>query len=301
MISCDDILFFVDVVKAGSFNKAAVALNTTQATISRRIQSLEEATQQQLLIRNPRGFTLSQAGSELYAKFEEFGKLLHNDLSNILSSKRELKGTLNISIFSAFMHKVLLPHIHEFTYKHPLVKVIVRIINKSVDLIRDKFDLVISPMLPNSEIAKVKVIFKTKLKLYCSEDYTKAYGKPQTLEELKEHHLLKHFADAGTPVEYYLAKREDSTTEEQLIAFPGALYIRDTIFGNLVTQAGHYISLGIPEFINEEVLAGKMIEVLPEYSFSDLSLYLIRYGSSSNPAEREFIKFIENVIKGWQQ
>lgn len=301
MISCDDILFFVDVVKAGSFNKAAVALNTTQATISRRNQSLEEATQQQLLIRNPRGFTLSQAGSELYAKFEEFGKLLHNDLSNILSSKRELKGTLNISIFSAFMHKVLLPHIHEFTYKHPLVKVIVRIINKSVDLIRDKFDLVISPMLPNSEIAKVKVIFKTKLKLYCSEDYTKAYGKPQTLEELKEHHLLKHFADAGTPVEYYLAKREDSTTEEQLIAFPGALYIRDTIFGNLVTQAGHYISLGIPEFINEEVLAGKMIEVLPEYSFSDLSLYLIRYGSSSNPAEREFIKFIENVIKDWQQ
>ena len=59
MISCDDVLFFVDVVKAGSFNKAAVALNTTQATISRRIQSLEETTQQQLLIRNSRGFTLS--------------------------------------------------------------------------------------------------------------------------------------------------------------------------------------------------------------------------------------------------
>lgn len=301
MISCDDVLFFVDVVKAGSFNKAAVALNTTQATISRRIQSLEEATQQQLLIRNSRGFTLSQAGNELYAKFEGLRKILHNDLSNILSSKRELKGTLNIAIFSAFMHKVLLPHIHEFTYKHPQVKVIVRIINKSVDLIRDKFDLVISPMLPNSEIAKVKVIFKTKLKLYCSEDYIKTYGKPQTLEELKEHHLLKHFADAGTPVEYYMAKHEDLTTEEQLIAFPGALYIRDTIFGNLVTQAGHYISLGIPEFVNEEVLAGRMVEVLPEYSFSDLSLYLIRYGSSSNPAEREFIKFIETVIKGWQQ
>lgn len=301
MISCDDVLFFVDVVKSGSFNKASVALNTTQATISRRIQSLEEATQQQLLIRNPRGFTLSQAGNELYAKFEGFWKLLQNDLSNILSNKRELKGVLSIAIYSAFMYKVLLPHIHEFTFKHPQVKVIVRIINKSVDLIRDKFDLVISPELPNSEIAKVKVIFKTKLKLYCSKGYIETYGKPETLEELQEHHLLKHFADAGTPVEYYLAKHEDLTSEEQLINFPGALYIRDTLFANLVTQAGHYISLGVPEFVNEEVLVGRMVEVLPEYSFSDLSLYLIRYGAASNPAEREFIKFIENVIKSWQQ
>jgi len=301
MISCDDILFFTEVVKAGSFSKAATILNTTQATISRRIQSLEEDVQQQLLVRNPRGFTLSQAGEELYGRFKEWGNDLRNTLSEIISTKEELKGVLKVAIFSAFMHKVLLPHIHKFTYKHPQVKIIVRVINKSVDLLRDNFDLVISPMLPSSEVAKVKVVFKTQLKLYCSPDYIKTYGQPQTVEELSKHHLLKLFAETGTSVEYYLAKHENQPNLDQLIAFPGSLYIRDTIFSSFVTMAGHYISLGIPELLHEEVVAGKMVEILPEYSFSDLSLYLIRYGAVNNPAEREFVRFIEIIIKNWQQ
>jgi len=301
MISCDDILFFIEVVKAGSFNKAAVTLNMTQATISRRIQSLETGIQQQLLIRNSRGFILSTEGKELYNEFKDWGSDLWNDLSEVISSKQELKGTLKLAIFSTSILKILLPHIHKFTQKHPKVKIITRIINKPVDLIRDSSDLVISPMLPNSEVAKVKVIFRTQLKLYCSADYIATYGQPKSVEELSKHHLLKLFAEDGTPIEYYLAKHKDSPDKNQLVEFPGSLYFRDATFSDLVIKAGHYIILGIPELAREKISAGKIEEILPEYSFMDLNFYLIRYGTVNNPAEQEFIHFIETIFGKWQK
>lgn len=301
MTSCDDILFFIDVVKAGSFNKAALDLDTTQATISRRIQSLEENIQQQLLIRNSRGFTLSEAGKELYKEFEEWGKNLRKDLAKTTSTKRELKGILKIGFFSSFMFKILLPHIHKFTQKHPQVKIIARIVNKQVDLVRDKFDLIISPVLPKSEVAKVKSIFKTQLKLYCSPEYIKTYGQPQNLEELDKHQILKFFADTGEPVEYYMAKHRDQIEDDQLITLQGSLYIRDTIFSNIVIKAGHCISLGIPELVREEISTNHIVEVLPEYSFLDLSFYLIRHNVANNLAEREFINFIESIISEWRK
>jgi LysR family transcriptional regulator, nitrogen assimilation regulatory protein len=54
--------YFLTVVDAGSFSRAAVVLNMAQPSLSRQIALLEEEFGQRLLIRTGRGVTLTEAG-----------------------------------------------------------------------------------------------------------------------------------------------------------------------------------------------------------------------------------------------
>ncbi len=53
---------FVRVAELGSFTKAALALNIPQPLLSRHVRQLEVELHQNLLIRNGRGVTVSEAG-----------------------------------------------------------------------------------------------------------------------------------------------------------------------------------------------------------------------------------------------
>jgi len=57
--------YFVGVVDAGSFSRAAVALNLAQPTLSRQVGLLETELGQRLLVRTGRGATATEAGEVL--------------------------------------------------------------------------------------------------------------------------------------------------------------------------------------------------------------------------------------------
>jgi len=57
--------YFVQVVDAASFSRAALALNVAQSTLSRQIALLEAETGQRLLVRTGRGATPTPAGASL--------------------------------------------------------------------------------------------------------------------------------------------------------------------------------------------------------------------------------------------
>lgn len=57
--------YFVSVVDAGSFSRAAVALNLAQPTLSRQVGLLEAELGQRLFVRTGRGATLTEAGQAL--------------------------------------------------------------------------------------------------------------------------------------------------------------------------------------------------------------------------------------------
>ena len=55
---------FLEIVKTGSFVRAATNLNITQTTISARVRVLEEQLDRQLFIRNKAGAKLTPAGDQ---------------------------------------------------------------------------------------------------------------------------------------------------------------------------------------------------------------------------------------------
>ncbi len=61
---------FLEIVRSGSFQKAAERLNVTQTTVSARIRTLEEEIGRRLFVRNRNGARLTPAGHE----FERFAQ-----------------------------------------------------------------------------------------------------------------------------------------------------------------------------------------------------------------------------------
>jgi DNA-binding transcriptional LysR family regulator len=64
----DDIALFVKLVDVGSFSQVAKLTNSTQATISRRIQNLEADLGVVVLKRNQRGLVMTDEGRNVERK-----------------------------------------------------------------------------------------------------------------------------------------------------------------------------------------------------------------------------------------
>ena len=80
--------YFVQVAEGGSFSRAAASLSISQPVLSRFIKRMEDDLQVQLLYRNGRGVTLTEAGDRLY---EHAGVILRN-LSQAQTDVIALRG-----------------------------------------------------------------------------------------------------------------------------------------------------------------------------------------------------------------
>lgn len=74
---------FVEIVRAGSFSRAASVLSVAQSALSRQVRQLEHAMNAQLLYRNGRGVVLTTAGERLLLHAEDI-------LNRVLLAQREL-------------------------------------------------------------------------------------------------------------------------------------------------------------------------------------------------------------------
>ena len=80
---------FVHVVEAGSFSRAAVAMNLAQPTLSRQVALLEKSLGQRLLVRTGRGATPTEAGLALLVHARtmlEIARRAHDELTELHAS-----------------------------------------------------------------------------------------------------------------------------------------------------------------------------------------------------------------------
>lgn len=88
---------FVTIVRCGSFNKAADLLNSTQSTVSARIQELEQTLGVMLFDRTTRRPLLTAKGRELIAYAERAIDLMSDIRLNVGNSK-EYSGVVRIGV-----------------------------------------------------------------------------------------------------------------------------------------------------------------------------------------------------------
>lgn len=82
--------YFVAVAELSSFTRASIALNIAQPALSRQVRALEVELRQNLLLRNGRGVTLTEAG----AHFLEHARGIIHQVEHARESLHQLRGTL---------------------------------------------------------------------------------------------------------------------------------------------------------------------------------------------------------------
>ena len=291
----NDISIFMAIVDAGSFMQAAKNLQISQATVSRRLQSLEKELGITLIIRSTRNFEISTAGQRLYQSVEEQQLTLHKIIDDIRNEQQQIVGRIRISLPTVMAYNIISPYLAGFMHNNPGIELEVCYQNTELDLIRDNFDLAIVNYRPKQQTVLIRKIYSVTTRPYCSPAYIQNYGVPIDFQELNKNHLFAGYInfELTTDREVYTLHKSGTVT---LFPNHGRLFTNNTLHNRQIALSGQAIVGGWDDLFAAELKNGQLCRVLPDYSFGEINFYLIRLKNHEKSAITTFIKFLDDCI-----
>lgn len=138
------LVFFADVVDAGSFSAAARRMGLDRSNISRRIHELERQLGCQLLRRSTRSMQFTEAGAFFYERCCVVRAEVDYAHKSLLDLSGDVRGKLTVSCPPMLGREVIAPLLVEFCNRYSLVDLKIKLKNYVGDLIPEKIDLCIT-------------------------------------------------------------------------------------------------------------------------------------------------------------
>lgn len=291
----DDIFLFIRLIEAETFSALARNLNTTQGTISRRIKKLEEDLDVQLLTRSPRGpLEMTEEGELLYARFSKQEQQLDDALEELVKLQKSVKGVLRISLPLQVFNKIIQPHLIDFQQKYPMAKLVISYNGGNVELLKDNYDIAVSMHIPKSQNTKIKLLKKSKIKLFASTAYSETYGLPDKLSDLSEHNVAGRAVD-GAMVNV-LQATNSITDVDELVNYEPKLFINNALHNVDLALSGKIIISAADIFVRNDLIFKELVPVLSDYYFGETSYFLIRRNAVHSRLEQVFAKFVQECF-----
>lgn len=283
----------VKVVDAGSFARAAEALDTSTAAVSRQIGALEAHLGARLLNRTTRRLSLTDAGAE----FCERSRAILDEIAEAeaAAGRQSLQpvGLLRITAPLSFGVTQLSGLLPAFRERYPQLRLDVDLTDRVVDLANEGVDvgLRIAHELTGSLVARR--IAPVSMVVCASPMYLKRRGVPRTPAELAEHETLS-FSYLWVGDDWPFTDASGTLTRVRV--HPAVHATNGDLLRELAVAGGGIILQ--PTFIVGEQLArGTLVPLLTEYRTFGLSLfavYLSRRQLSSKV--RVFIDYLAEAI-----
>ena len=183
---------FVRVVESGSFAAAARSLGTTPSAASKRVSGLESRLGVRLLARTTRRLALTEPGAELFARAS---RILHDiERAEVAVSRHggAPRGTLRVSVPTAFGESRVVPALGRFLEKHPEVSVELSVSDRFVDVVSERFDLAVRVGTVSAEGLVVRRLGEATAVVVAAPAYLDARGEPETPDDLLRHECIRY-------------------------------------------------------------------------------------------------------------
>lgn len=182
---------FARVAEKGSFAKAALAMNLSNAVVTRHVAELEARLGVRLMHRTTRRLSLTEAG-ELYLK--RIQPILEEiDEAELLvsSSANEPTGILRLFCSKMFGQHQLPRLLREYCGKYPRVVPDTVISESTPDLVDEGFDVGIVSNLQQFDASMIaRKLARSDIVLCASPEYVRLHGEPRIPEDLSVHACL---------------------------------------------------------------------------------------------------------------
>lgn len=284
---------FAAVVDAGSFVRAAEALQVSKTAVSRLIADLESRLAVRLLHRTTRRLSLTVEGEAFHARCKELLAGVDEAEAEVTAGAGEAVGQLRLNVPVSFGLMHLAPLWSAFLQQQPKVMLDVTLSDRIVDLVDEGYDLAVRiARLPTSSLVSRK-LSTTRLVLCASPEYLRRHGTPADPPEIAAHTVFSYtllatgeqwsFEGPQGPVSVKVAPRMRSNSGDTCCA--AALQHQ-----GLVLQ---------PTFmVCEHLRSGALVEVLPQYCSIELGVYAV-YASRKHltPKVRVLIDFLVEAFR----
>eukprot|EP01042_Synura_sphagnicola_P032358 gene32358-41636_t len=194
---------FVAVTAKGSFTKAADALDTSPANVTRYVNELEAHLGTRLINRSSRRLSLTESGQALYERAGQFLEDISEAETIVGQGSLRPAGRLRINAPLSFGIAYLSPLWPQFMAKYPEIELDISLADRVVDLVREGYDLSIR-IGGEIDPSFVAVKLASNRRVVCATPhYLQRHGTPETLDDLAHHNCLAFNLQGGQQRGWY--------------------------------------------------------------------------------------------------
>jgi len=286
---------FATVVAKGSFTRAADALDTSPANVTRYVNELEAHLAVRLLNRSSRRLSPTEAGQALAERARAILDEVAETEAIASSAALSPRGRLRVNAPVSFGILHLAPLWPRFLARHPEIDLDVDLADRVVDLVDEGYDLAVRISRTGSQALVARKLAASHNIVCASPDYIARRGAPATPAELLEHDCIG-YSGAATFDEWHLA---DEAGRPHVVRVPCVMHANN---GDTV-RAAALAGLGIiwqPTFlIGGDLRHGRLVRLLPSYPMADIDVLAVypsrRYLSAK---VRVMVDFLAESFRG---
>lgn len=271
----EDLRVVLKVAEFRSITAAATHLDMQMATASAAVKRIEAALGVELFVRTTRHLRLSSAGERYLPQciaamtmLDQAKQTIHNDLDII-------SGEIRLAVSSDLGRNIAIPWVDDFMEQHPQVTLRAHVSDSNVDFYRDALDIALRYGAPaDSNLYGFKICNVPRL-LVASPSYLEVKGVPKHPKDLLNHQGLFYQLQNILNDTWHLSGKE--LDEERSYKIKPKAYCAAND-GDLVRRwcvAGKGVALKSSLDIANDLLAGRVVPLMPDYKIPQGELWLI--------------------------
>ena len=293
---------FAAVVDAGSFVRAAEALDLSKTAVSRLVADLEARLGARLLHRTTRRLSVTPEGEVFHERCRQVLDSVAEAEAELSTHAGEAVGQLRLNVPVSFGLLHLAPLWPAFMALHPKVVLDVTLSDRMVDLVEEGYDLAVRISRLQASSLVSRQLTSTRMVLCASPAYLRRHGTPRHPSELAAHAVIA----------YSLLSMGDHWVFEPAAGAGGSGASSDAITvrvnPRMRTNSGdtccaaalqHQGIVLQPTFlVGPHLVSGALVEVLPQYRSIELGVYAL-YPSRKHltPKVRALIDFLVEAFR----
>lgn len=282
------------VTEAGSFARAAEALDMTPSGVSRAVARLEARLGVRLFARSPRSVALTDEGRRFHAQVLPLLTSIEEAASEAAEASTAVSGRLRINVDPWFSRMMLAASLSRFLGRHPRLSVELSVSNHREEMMSG-IDVAVRFGPTESSSLVARKLLETRVLTCAAPGYLKLHGTPQTPHDLI-HHEAVLFRDPQTgrpfPWEFH---RKGKVLE---IPVRGRISTDDPSTAIAACVSGYGVFQSLELGLGSWLQNGDLVQILTDWAEERYPLYAYYATRHLPPAKiRAFLDFVLEIAK----
>lgn len=284
---------FIRIVESGSLSAAAAQLGTTQPTVSRRLQALEQRLGLKLILRTTHALKLTDDGERCYAQARQLVATWHALEDELTGANDDPIGTLRVRAPHAFGQDQLIAPLMDYLQRYPRLAVEWMLNDRTPDFVSENVDCAIQVGAPTDPSVVAVLLAEVPRFVVAAPALLAAHAPVKEVTQLtqlpwlaltsfyRNEIALQRLSD-GQPINLAIAPRLAS---DSLYAVRKA------------ALAGMGAAIVSSWVVQEDLASGALVQLVPDWQAPPLPVWLTYPWASYYPARlQHFFAMIRDVM-----
>ena len=284
---------FIRIVESGSLSAAARQLDTTQATVSRRLQSLETLLGVRLLLRTTHAMKLTDDGERCY---HHARRVIDSWLAledEVGQAEDEPVGILRVRAPHAFGQEQLLPPLMQFLTRYPQLSIEWKLNDRSVDFLSDDIDCAIRVGAEVDPATVSVLLAEVPRSVVASPALLAQFATPVHPDDLS----ALPWVALSTFYHQHIELFKRGEKEPTRVAISPRLSTDSLYVARNTALMGLGIAAVSSWTVEEDIREGRLVHLLPDWQPAPLPVHLVYPWSRYYPARlRRFLEMMREIM-----